>query len=260
MTDTPPTMPDCNLDAARRISHCVQRFVRGHNHVTLYNADCLDVLPLACDAVITDPPYGLGDRMQGGTWGAANKYANLREWDVVPADETLAMLAALYRLTKCNMNKEYNCPPVCPKCQRCHRGPCAEVIPYNPPGMDEYIREGARQNSALFARCDDARARGIEDAAAGRGRHENPFGSKPWESAAWLDGYNEVLGRNPIFLEYYSHESCNCYKIKLPWPRFAEEKIVLCRESDGFERARALATEILTDHIGVALMRPNVES
>jgi site-specific DNA-methyltransferase (adenine-specific)/modification methylase len=33
--------------------------------------------------------------MQGGTWGAADKYANLREWDVTPTDETLLMLVAL---------------------------------------------------------------------------------------------------------------------------------------------------------------------
>lgn len=61
MTDTPPTMPDCNLDAARRISHCVQRFVRGQNQVTLYNGDCLDILPdIKVDAIISDPPYGVG--------------------------------------------------------------------------------------------------------------------------------------------------------------------------------------------------------
>ena len=29
-----------------------------------------------------------------------------------------------------------------------------EEIPYNPPGMDEYIREGARQNSALLRRME----------------------------------------------------------------------------------------------------------
>ena len=37
-----------------------QRFVRGHNQVTLYNADCLDVLPdIRVDAIISDPPYGM---------------------------------------------------------------------------------------------------------------------------------------------------------------------------------------------------------
>ena len=104
-TETIPTANDA------RGAHSLRRFVRGHNHVTLYNADCLDMLPLACDAVITDPPYGLGDRMQGGTWGAANKYANLREWDVVPADETLAMLAALSPICVMWGGNNFRLPP-----------------------------------------------------------------------------------------------------------------------------------------------------
>lgn len=64
---------------------------------TLYHGDCLEVLPTlsGVDAVITDPPYGLGDSMQGGTWGAASKYAKLREWDVRPEYETLEILTAL---------------------------------------------------------------------------------------------------------------------------------------------------------------------
>lgn len=67
-----------------------------------------------------------------------------------------------------------------------------DEIPYNPPGMDEYIREGARQNSALLLRCQDARARGVEDAAAGRGRDENPYAGRGLIGASWLDGYNSV--------------------------------------------------------------------
>lgn len=68
---------------------------------------------------------------------------------------------------------------------------------------------------------------------------------------------DDGLGRNPIFVEYYSHEGCNCYKLNLPWPRYAEEKVVLCRESAGFDRAREIAVEILHDYIGVVLKRPN---
>ena len=50
--------PASELRGARAVA--VQRFVRGHNHVTLYNADCLDVLPeIKCDAIISDPPYGM---------------------------------------------------------------------------------------------------------------------------------------------------------------------------------------------------------
>ena len=38
------------------------------NGWTLYNADCLDVLPMltGVDAVITDPPYCSGGRQQQG--------------------------------------------------------------------------------------------------------------------------------------------------------------------------------------------------
>ena len=46
-------------DDAQRGSHSLQRLVGRHGlTATLYNADCLDVMPLACDAVVTDPPYG----------------------------------------------------------------------------------------------------------------------------------------------------------------------------------------------------------
>ena len=40
---------------------------------TLYLGNCFDVLPTLprADALITDQPYGIGERMQGGTWGAA---------------------------------------------------------------------------------------------------------------------------------------------------------------------------------------------
>jgi site-specific DNA-methyltransferase (adenine-specific) len=55
----------------------VQRIVRGHLSATLYLGDCLDVLPLEADAVITDPPYGIGvcfgvtRDSDGGMWADA---------------------------------------------------------------------------------------------------------------------------------------------------------------------------------------------
>jgi site-specific DNA-methyltransferase (adenine-specific)/modification methylase len=46
---------------------------------TLHCGDCLDVLPgLAAGlfgAIVTDPPYGLGDKLNGGSWG------NVSAWD-----------------------------------------------------------------------------------------------------------------------------------------------------------------------------------
>lgn len=62
--------------------------------IQLYCCDCLELLPglSGADAVVTDPPYGIGDRMQGGTWGAADKYADFRRWDIAPEPETIAWL------------------------------------------------------------------------------------------------------------------------------------------------------------------------
>ncbi len=64
--------------------------------VTLYHANCEDVLPAIghCDLLLTDPPYGIGERMQGGTWGAAAKYADFRQWDQAPPQTLLEAMIA----------------------------------------------------------------------------------------------------------------------------------------------------------------------
>jgi site-specific DNA-methyltransferase (adenine-specific)/modification methylase len=66
-------------------------------NATLYCGDCRDILPTLSpvDAVITDPPYGIGDRMQGGTWGAAAKYADFREWDKAPEPTLLELILGM---------------------------------------------------------------------------------------------------------------------------------------------------------------------
>ena len=55
---------------------------------TLYFGDCMDILPTLdrVDAVITDPPYGLGDRMKGGTWGAKTEFKEMVIWDNAPPE------------------------------------------------------------------------------------------------------------------------------------------------------------------------------
>jgi len=65
--------------------------------VKLYLGDCLGILPTlsGVDAVVTDPPYGLGKRMQGGTWGNSAEYLAMEEWDVLPSASTLAAIAGM---------------------------------------------------------------------------------------------------------------------------------------------------------------------
>jgi DNA modification methylase len=55
--------------------------------IAIYCADCRQVLPLipdkSIDLVLTDPPYGLNMKMQGGTWGIKFKRSDMKDWDYV---------------------------------------------------------------------------------------------------------------------------------------------------------------------------------
>lgn len=66
--------------------------------VTLYHGDCRDVLPGlgVQDAIVTDPPYGLGKRWTGGTWFTRGAYEKENmEWDG-KADNTLLKVVLPY--------------------------------------------------------------------------------------------------------------------------------------------------------------------
>ena len=62
---------------------------------TLYLGDCLEVMPALgnVDAVVTDPPYGIG--MSGGNVGYKG-FNNLtrKEWDNETPDEAIARIVA----------------------------------------------------------------------------------------------------------------------------------------------------------------------
>jgi len=67
--------------------------------ITIYNADCRDVLPILgkFDLLLTDPPYGLGEKLRGGVTGMIGGRFNAMVdagWDVKPDSGTYqAMLS-----------------------------------------------------------------------------------------------------------------------------------------------------------------------
>jgi site-specific DNA-methyltransferase (adenine-specific) len=66
-----------------------------HAGITIYHGDCRDMLPsVTADSIVTDPPYGLGERWTGGTWFTRGVYQGAVEWDgEAPQDVVDALLA-----------------------------------------------------------------------------------------------------------------------------------------------------------------------
>lgn len=62
---------------------------------TLWHGDSREIVPTLerPAAIITDPPYGLCEKMQGGTWGL--NFVRRLEWDKAPESSDLAALLAL---------------------------------------------------------------------------------------------------------------------------------------------------------------------
>lgn len=76
------------------------RVERLSDTVTLYLGDCREILPTLpkVDAVVTDPPYGLGDKWQGGNaaskgkWKLSDGGAEM-SWDMKPVGNLPQVLA-----------------------------------------------------------------------------------------------------------------------------------------------------------------------
>lgn len=84
-------------------------------NATLYCGDCMEVLPTLpkVDAVITDPPYGLGKKMQGGSWGIkTEQFQEMVVWDNAPPEVgTLIKLANMSEISVFWGGNYYGLPP-----------------------------------------------------------------------------------------------------------------------------------------------------
>lgn len=72
----------------------VDKYYYADDSVCIIHGDCRDVLPMLpkVDLVLTDPPYGIGKRMQGGTWGKNNSYIEFRKWDVALSNKLIKIV------------------------------------------------------------------------------------------------------------------------------------------------------------------------
>jgi len=64
------------------------------DYVTIYHGDCRNILPHLepVDLVLTDPPYGHGDKWSGGTWAANPIYDDAFDWDAKPVSFDLLQM------------------------------------------------------------------------------------------------------------------------------------------------------------------------
>ncbi len=82
---------------------------------TLHLGDCLDYMRTmdagSVDAVITDPPYGIGDKMKGGTWAAKDHNLGFQKWDLQTNQEWIDAIIALEKNCIIWGGNYYKVPP-----------------------------------------------------------------------------------------------------------------------------------------------------
>lgn len=87
----------------------VKRFTAKNGvEVTLYHGDCYKLLPIKADAVVTDPPYGIGFARQPTT-GARKRGQRKENWDDKPA--SVANLIGASKLIAIWGGNYYPLPP-----------------------------------------------------------------------------------------------------------------------------------------------------
>lgn len=81
--------------------------------VKIFHGDCRDILPQLdkVDLVLTDPPYGLNTKMQGGTWGIAYKHSDMAKWDYAVSLDLLSQVISLARISIVWGGNNYALPP-----------------------------------------------------------------------------------------------------------------------------------------------------
>ena len=58
---------------------------------------------------------------------------------------------------------------------------------------------------------------------------------------------------NPLYIDFYSHRRCYCYKIDLPWTKYGLHTVVLCDVSEGLELAKKRAVMVVAAALVAAL-------
>jgi site-specific DNA-methyltransferase (adenine-specific)/modification methylase len=125
------------------------------DRVTLYNADCLAVLPQlaagSVDAVVTDPPYGIGKALvRGGGGGGWKNMVNsgADKWDVRPSSEVFEQIFRVSQNQIVWGGNYFGLPP-------CEKPLCWDKVRPNQKNASEweYAWTSMRGRAQLFKHC-----------------------------------------------------------------------------------------------------------
>lgn len=80
---------------------------------TLYHGDCMEMYRSLPEAgiLITDPPYGLGQKLSGGSWGATVDHKEVLEWDSYAPQLSIIHWIERYKLSCIWGGNYFSLPP-----------------------------------------------------------------------------------------------------------------------------------------------------